>query len=160
DPAPAFGERPDFLKGAPDISDRAMAAAGNPPPDMQQGYPNGQRTRELTRRAGWCLGPWKMSEEEALATCLEWNRHNTPPLDDEKVRATASSIARSERAKGADSNTQERPPRGVEQHPGDQAGATDGDRAQGDGDRETTQRDKLISIGLDAELWHDKDGNP
>jgi hypothetical protein len=27
-----------------------------------------------------------------------------------------------------------------------------------DGDDEPTQREKLISIGLDADLWHDRDG--
>jgi hypothetical protein len=35
------------------------------------------------------------------------------------------------------------------------AGVTEND----DGDREPTQREKLISIGLEAELWHDRDGN-
>ena len=43
------------------------------PPDMTQGYPDGQRTRELLKRAGWCLGPLRMSEPEAVEACLAWN---------------------------------------------------------------------------------------
>jgi putative DNA primase/helicase len=38
------------------------------------------------------------------------------------------------------------------------AAAAPGDAAA-EGNREPTQREKLISIGLDAELWHDRDGN-
>jgi hypothetical protein len=72
------------------------SSLGNPPPDMRQGYPDGQRTRELTRRAGYCLGPKNISEEQAVQACLEWNRHNTPPLSDEKVRSTVASIAKKE----------------------------------------------------------------
>jgi hypothetical protein len=48
------------------------------PPDMTQGFPDGQRTAELLRRAGWCLGPQNMTEEQATATCLRWNECNTP----------------------------------------------------------------------------------
>jgi hypothetical protein len=68
-------------------------------PDMTQGFPDGHRTRELTKRAGWCLGPERMTEDEAVQACLDWNRHNTPPLPDEKVRTTVASIAKSEMRK-------------------------------------------------------------
>jgi RepB DNA-primase N-terminal domain len=53
------------------------------PPDMTQGFPDGQRTAELLRRAGWCLGPQNMTEEQATATCLQWNENNNPPLPEE-----------------------------------------------------------------------------
>jgi hypothetical protein len=84
-------------------------AGASSPPDMRQGYPDGHRTRELTVRAGWCLGPWRMSEEQAVAACLEWNQYNTPPLPEEKVRSTVASIAKAEAKKhrGTDSNQQQ-----------------------------------------------------
>jgi putative DNA primase/helicase len=66
------------------------------PPDMTQGYTDDYRTRELTRRAGWCLGPWRMSEGEAEQACLNWNQHNDPPLPENKVRKTVASIAQAE----------------------------------------------------------------
>ena len=70
------------------------------PPDMKRGYPDGQRTPELLKRAGWCLGPGgKMSEAKATAACLGWNELNTPPLPAEKVRSTVASIARKEARK-------------------------------------------------------------
>jgi hypothetical protein len=70
------------------------------PPDMKQGFPDGQRTVELTRRAGWCLGPGgNMSEPQAIAACLAWNQNNRPPLADEKVCKTVASIARKEAGK-------------------------------------------------------------
>jgi hypothetical protein len=72
------------------------------PPDMTQGYPDGHRTGELTRRAGWCLGPWRMSEGEAEQACLNWNQHNDPPLPKDKVRKTVASIAAAEAIKRAD----------------------------------------------------------
>jgi hypothetical protein len=84
---------------APDacnVAKRPVSSLGDGPPDMQQGYPDGQRTGELTRRAGWCLGPWNMSEEQTLAACVEWNRQNTPLLSDKKIRSTVASIAKSE----------------------------------------------------------------
>ena len=62
------------------------------PPDMTQGFPDGHRTRALTKRAGWCLGPKRMTEGEAVLACLDWNSHNTPPLPNEKVRTTVASI--------------------------------------------------------------------
>ena len=73
-----------------------LTAGMRSPPDMTQGYPDGHRTHELTTRAGWCLGPWRMSEREAVEACLAWNCHNTPPLPEEKVRATVASIAKAE----------------------------------------------------------------
>jgi putative DNA primase/helicase len=72
------------------------------PPDMTQGYTDDYRTRELTRRAGWCLGPWRMSEGEAEQACLNWNQHNDPPLPEDKVRKTVASIAEAEAIKRAD----------------------------------------------------------
>jgi hypothetical protein len=69
------------------------------PPDMTQGFPDGHRTRELTKRAGWCLGPKGMTEGEAIQVCLDWNSHNTPPLPDEKVRITVASIKKCEARK-------------------------------------------------------------
>jgi putative DNA primase/helicase len=74
------------------------------PPDMTQGYPDRYRTRELTRRAGWCLGPWQMSEDEAEQACLNWNKHNDPPLPEDKIRNTVASIARTEAGKRAASS--------------------------------------------------------
>ena len=68
-------------------------------PDMTQGYPDGERTHELTRRAGWCLGPANMTELQATEACLGWNRYNTPPLPDEKILSTVASIARAETKK-------------------------------------------------------------
>jgi putative DNA primase/helicase len=75
------------------------------PPDMEQGYSNGHRTRELTRRAGWCLGPWKMTEDQAVTACLEWNKFNTPPLPEEKVRSTVANIAKAEKKKRQGTNS-------------------------------------------------------
>jgi putative DNA primase/helicase len=77
------------------------AIAGLPgPPDMTQGYTNAYRTRELTRRAGWCLGPaGKMTEAEAEKACLAWNQHNDPPLPEDKVRKTVANIAKAEARK-------------------------------------------------------------
>jgi hypothetical protein len=64
--------------------------------DMTQGFPDGHRTRELTKRAGWCLGPRRMTEDETVQACLHWNNHNTPPLPDEKVRITVANIKKCE----------------------------------------------------------------
>jgi hypothetical protein len=70
------------------------------PPDMKRGYPDGQRTEELLKRAGWCLGPGgKMNEAEAITVCLAWNESNTPPLPAAKVRSTVANIARREAQK-------------------------------------------------------------
>ena len=77
----------------------AMAAGMPSSPDMTQGYPDGQRTRELTKRAGWCLGPKRMSEGETFEACRAWNSCNAPPLPEEKVRSTVASIAKSEARK-------------------------------------------------------------
>src|SRR5712691_5585301 len=76
------------VKCSPSHSNRpavalAIIEAISAPPDMNQGYPDGQRTRELTRRAGWCLGPaGSMTETEAVEMCLTWNQYNTPPLSE------------------------------------------------------------------------------
>jgi hypothetical protein len=80
----------------------ALVSGLGSPPDMKRGYPDGQRTIELTKRAGWCLGPGgNMSEADAIAACLAWNTHNTPPLAEEKIRSTVASIARREAGKRA-----------------------------------------------------------
>jgi hypothetical protein len=123
------------------LAERALKLLPQGPPDMRQGYPDGHRTCELTRRAGWCLGPWNMSKADATAACLDWNQHNTPPLGEEKVRSTVASIAKADAKKRQRMNGQQNT------DPADKNG------------REPTQREKLISIGLDADLWHDKDGN-
>jgi hypothetical protein len=68
------------------MMDAALAGLSSPP-DMMQGYPDGHRTRELTKRAGWCLGPQKMSEAGTFDACVKWNHYNTPPLDEEKFAA-------------------------------------------------------------------------
>jgi putative DNA primase/helicase len=72
------------------------------PSDMTQGYQDDYRTHELTTRAGWCLGPWRMSEGEAEQACLKWNQHNDPPLPVDKVCETVASIAKAEASKRAD----------------------------------------------------------
>ena len=69
------------------------------PPDMTQGFPDGQRTAGLLRRAGWCLGPQNMTVDQATATCLEWNEYNNPPLPEEKICSTVASISRAENKK-------------------------------------------------------------
>jgi len=95
------GRKPDYLiqpPGRQRLTDRAMASLGPPNPDMKQGFPDGFRTHELARRAGWCLGKngGDMTEDEAVAACLDWNQNNTPPLPEEKVRVTVASIAKTE----------------------------------------------------------------
>lgn len=62
------------------------------PPDMHRGYPDGERTEELTKRIGWCLGPHKMNEEQTLSACLAWNQNNLPPLPEKKIHDTVKSI--------------------------------------------------------------------
>jgi hypothetical protein len=75
------------------------------PPDLKRGYPDGQRTSELLKRVGWCLGPGgKMNEAKATTVCLDWNEFNTPPLPVEKVRSTVASIARKEGRKSANAS--------------------------------------------------------
>jgi Protein of unknown function (DUF3631)/RepB DNA-primase from phage plasmid len=101
-------------------------ADSSSPPDMRQGYPDAHRSRELTRRAGWCLGPWNMSEDEAVTACLEWNEYNTPPLSEEKVRSTIASIAKAETAKREGANSQRQQGHGDEsQRDSDQAALID-----------------------------------
>jgi len=60
---------------------------------FEVGYPDGQRTRELTRRAGHCVAAG-MSEEDTTLRCLQWNKLNTPPLDEAKVISTVKSISK------------------------------------------------------------------
>ena len=83
----------------PSVTDAAMSGLSSQPPDMALGYPDGHRTRELTKRAGWCLGPQQMSEAQAYEACVNWNRYNKPPLPEEKLRSTVASIARAEAKK-------------------------------------------------------------
>ena len=68
------------------------------PPDMAQGYPEGQRDVECTRRAGWLLAQGK-TPEEAVSLLLQWNDLNTPPLPEDAVRKCVDSIARKEAKK-------------------------------------------------------------
>jgi len=56
-----------------------------------QGYPDGQRTNALERLAGSCFGRG-MSLGDAIEFCRGWNALNRPPLDDEKIVATVTSI--------------------------------------------------------------------
>lgn len=60
---------------------------------FEVGYPDGQRTRELTRRVGHCVATG-MSEEETTLRCLQWNEFNTPPLDKAKVISVVKSICK------------------------------------------------------------------
>jgi hypothetical protein len=60
---------------------------------FEAGYPDGQRTQELVRRAGYCLA-MGMPLDEAKTRCLQWNKLNTPPLEETKVISTVESIAR------------------------------------------------------------------
>lgn len=143
------------------LAERALASLPPGPPDMRQGYPDGQRTRELTRRAGWCLGARNMSEGETVAACLEWNQFNTPPLSDEKVRSTVASIARAE-AKKRQAETQQSTDGAYEKTRGTYQQAEEANQSTDRADentRDISQREKIIAIGLDAYLWHDKDGN-
>jgi putative DNA primase/helicase len=93
------------LQKLPQVEQRKKAKTGKKgapgPPNMTQSYQNGYRTRELTSRAGWCLGPWGMSVVEAEQACLDWNQHNNPPLPEDKVRKTVASIAQAEATKRA-----------------------------------------------------------
>jgi hypothetical protein len=58
---------------------------------MTQGYPDGQRTEELKRRAGWCFSPaGRMDLRQAIDTCIAWNNCNLPPLPEDKVRKTVA----------------------------------------------------------------------
>jgi hypothetical protein len=116
--------------------------------DMTQGYPDGQRTHELTRRAGCCLGQQHMTESETVAACLAWNRYNTPPLPEEKVRATVASIAKSEMRK-----------REAASQRADVVPVSKGENDTADHVPKSTQREKLILVGLAGELWHDSDSN-
>src|SRR5665647_318396 len=61
--------------------------------DFEIGFPDGQRTLELTRRAGHCLA-LGATLEETKERCLKWNALNTPPLDEGKVISTVESIAK------------------------------------------------------------------
>lgn len=148
--------------GRRNLAERSLASLPPGAPDMRQGYPDGQRTYELTRRAGWCLGARNMTEEETVAACLEWNQFNNPPLSDEKVRSTVASIAKAEAKKRGQKGESEGVNERREHH---QEGESERRNEQQDGsqkvenEREPTQREKLISIGLGSDLWHDKDSN-
>jgi RepB DNA-primase from phage plasmid len=85
---------------APKADSKLFATfTGSPrlPPDMGRGYPEGQRHLELTKRAGWCVGPGgRMNEAEAVAACVAWNELNMPPLPVEEILGTVASIERKE----------------------------------------------------------------
>jgi len=69
------------------------------PPDMKQGVKKGTRHKELLRRVGSCLGPGKMTEEEALSACLEWGKLCDPVLEEDEIRRAVADIAEDERKK-------------------------------------------------------------
>ena len=76
------------------MAERALDNLGPAPPNWQQGYSEGSRNIECSRRAGSCLAQG-MSPKETLAKCLEWNEENNrPPLSGEEVAAIVASIAR------------------------------------------------------------------
>jgi hypothetical protein len=72
-----------------------LSSADDGPPDFTKGYSDGERTRQLTWRAGYCIATG-MSVEETIEKCLVWNRHNTPPLEEKKVIATCKSIMKTD----------------------------------------------------------------
>lgn len=67
-------------------------------PSMTQGYPDGERTDALAKRAGYLLATGR-SYEETLAACRAWNEYNTPPLPDEKLTHDVGSYAKREATK-------------------------------------------------------------
>jgi hypothetical protein len=79
-----------------------------------------------------------MTEAQTLEACLDWNAHNSPPLADTKVRDTVASIARAEARKQSQQSTASN---------------------ASDDSHEPNQKERIILIGLEEELWHDKDGN-
>ncbi len=93
--SPSPTSSPTYLQSqtTPDLADRLLHSLGPSSPDWSQGYPDGQRTHELERRAGSCLGKG-MSEIETLWKCLQWNGRNQPPLDGEKVARTVAGVAK------------------------------------------------------------------
>lgn len=73
-----------------------LSGIGSEPPNMKQGYPDGQRTDAMMKRAGWCVGPWKMSEEDAVKAMLEWNTFNEPPKPEEEIKTAVRNSLRRE----------------------------------------------------------------
>jgi hypothetical protein len=68
--------------------------------DLGTGYGDGQRTEALVKRAGLLFGPaHNLTLEDGIAALQKWNLLNTPPLPDDKVLSTATSIFKSEIAK-------------------------------------------------------------
>lgn len=67
-------------------------------PDFTQGYPDGQRTNELAKRAGYLLGTGH-SFEDTLSKCTAWNAYNSPPLDQVKLVHDITSYAKREAEK-------------------------------------------------------------
>lgn len=84
----------DFI--VPDIDLRPLGVLSRGKFDFDSGYPNGQRTNEMMRRIGVCLGPEKMNSYDTLEKIRVWNQLNSPPLEDEKIVAAVTSIARRE----------------------------------------------------------------
>lgn len=83
----------------PEIDARPLDVLSRGKLDFDSGYPNGQRTNEMMRRIGMCLGPEKMNSHDTLDKIRIWNQLNSPPLEDEKIVAAVTSIARRENGK-------------------------------------------------------------
>ena len=125
------------------ITAASLGGLPKPPPDWSEGYKEGQRNIECARRAGSCFARG-MREEETVKDCLRWDaEHNDPPLGEVEVRRAVASIGKTHRRNNPATTTQDANSSIV-------STATHG---------QPSQREKLISIGLDADLWHDLDGN-
>jgi hypothetical protein len=80
------------------LLDDVEAGLPSGPPDWSKGYAEGQRNKQCAIRAGSCLARG-MTEEEARAECLQWNKQNVPPLPEDEVCAIVASIARTAKRK-------------------------------------------------------------
>jgi len=65
---------------------------------FDQGFPDGERTAALVKRAGQCVAQGT-SLAAMTAKCIEWNEKNDPPLPIEKVVETCASIGKTEARK-------------------------------------------------------------
>lgn len=67
---------------------------------LEKGYPDGERTQALVARIGHYLGrACNYTETQCLEAMLQWNKINTPPLEEQKIRTTVASISLSEKKK-------------------------------------------------------------
>jgi putative DNA primase/helicase len=58
---------------------------------LEEGVGEGGRNDACARVAGYYFGQ-DLSFDEVMARCLEWNQKNRPPLPDEEVKTTVSSV--------------------------------------------------------------------